>query len=241
MIYYNHSKKKETISCRVVISVTLSERTQHQIEQMILNKEYNADNYLPSEGELCKKFSVSRVTVRDAVRSLETRGFLKRIHGKGLLVLDNSMHVLSRSITDVINRGDCSLENLMEVRTFMEQACAELAAQRATEEDLEILDQSCKNMENASEMDNAYFANDQLFHVQLAKASKNPLLAIIVDAYTPLLRDSILLASRVDYCIEKRHHYHRDIYNCILHHDSQGAVAAMQHHLQATEKNQGRG
>lgn len=221
--------------------MTLVERTQRQIEQMILNKEYDANNYLPSEGELCKKFSVSRVTVRDAVRSLETRGFLKRIHGKGLLVLDNSVHVLSRSITDMITQGDCNTGDLMEVRAIVEEACASLAAQRATQEDLEVMDQACRSMEDAPVMDDAYFSNDLQFHLQLARASHNPLLAAIVNAYTPLLRSSIIQASQVDYCIEARHHYHRRVYDCILARNPKRAAHTMRVHLRATQENQARG
>ncbi len=221
--------------------MTLVERTQCQIEQMILNKEYDANNYLPSEGELCKRFDVSRVTVRDAVRALETRGFLKRIHGKGLLVLDNSVPVLSRSITDMINKGDCNTGHLMEVRAIIEEACARLAAQRITPEGLAVLDRVCRSMEDASVMDSAYFSNDLQFHIQLANSTRNPLLVAIVNAYTPLLRDSIIRASRVDYCIEARHHYHRNILNCLAQGDPERAARTMRDHLRATQENYGQG
>lgn len=218
--------------------MTLAERTQGQIKQMILNKEYDSNHYLPSEGELCKIFSVSRVTVRDAVSALETRGFLKRIHGKGLLVLDNSVSVMSRSINDMISQGDCSTDHLMEVRAIVEEACASLAAQRATPKDLEVLEQAVVAMEQADQMDDTYFSYDLQFHVQLARATQNPLLSAIVNAYTPLLRDNIIRASHVDYIIEVRYHYHRNIYNFIADGDSKAAARAMRSHLRATEKNQ---
>ena len=217
---------------------TLVEKTQHQIEEMILNKEYDSNNYLPSEGELCKKFSVSRVTVRDAVRALETRGFLKRIHGKGLMVLDNSVNVLSQSITYMINLRDCNTDSLLEVRNIIEEACASLAAQRATEEDLRIMEQAYRSMENSVVMDEKYFMSDLQFHIQLVNAAKNPLLCAMVDAYTPLLRDHIERASQLDYCIEARHHFHRNIYEAIKTGDAEGATAAMRRHLQATGENQ---
>ena len=54
----------------------LVEKVQQGIEDMILNKEYDESRYLPSEGELCRRFDVSRATVRQAVRSMEVRGYV---------------------------------------------------------------------------------------------------------------------------------------------------------------------
>ena len=218
--------------------MTLAESTSKQIEQMIMNKEFDSNNYLPSEGELSKKFGVSRVTVREAVKSLETRGYLQRIHGKGLLVLDNSIQALTRSISDVINMGDCSNDEIMETRAIIEEACARYAALRATEEDLQILDDACQGMEKSSIMDDGYHSFDLQFHLQLVRSSKNRLLIALVEAYTPLLKKHIISASQKDYCIEATYHYHRNIYNAILARDSDLAAENMRIHLNATEQNQ---
>ena len=99
--------------------MSLVEKTQQQIVEMIKNHEYDEYNYLPSEGELTKRFGVSRVTVREAVKSLEIRGFLKRIHGKGIYVLDNSVNAMARSISDMIIQRDCTTGDILEVRQIV--------------------------------------------------------------------------------------------------------------------------
>lgn len=218
--------------------MTRVEETQIKIEQMIQNGEYNSENYLPSEGELVTRFGVSRVTVREAVRTLEIRGFLKRIHGKGLMVLDNSINVMSQSLTDMISQGNCTPENLMEVRQIIEEACARSAASKATQEDLDVMESCLHAMDTATVMDESYHRHDLAFHLQLAKASKNNLLIAIVQSYTPLLLESIVQASQMDYTIEIRDHFHRNVYDCILLKDPDGAAHAMRLHLVATRKNQ---
>ena len=54
----------------------LIDKAQEEIKQMILDKRYDSSGYLPSEGELCELLGMSRSTIREAVRSLEIRGFL---------------------------------------------------------------------------------------------------------------------------------------------------------------------
>ncbi len=217
--------------------MNLVEKTQQQIVDMIKGHEYDENNYLPSEGELTKRFGVSRVTVREAVKSLEIRGFLKRIHGKGLYVLDDSVNAVSRSISDMIIQRDCSMDNILEVRRVVEESCAKLATMRADTEDLKALEACLKVMESSEQMDERYYASDLSFHLQLVKATKNNLLIAIVTSYMPMLKQSIIDASQTDYVIEQRYHYHRNIYESICRKDAEQAVAYMRVHLAATEDN----
>ncbi|MGE5606801.1 MAG: FadR/GntR family transcriptional regulator [Bacteroidota bacterium] len=215
----------------------LVDEAQHKIREMILNKEFDHNGYLPSEGELCKRFGISRVTVREAVRSMEVRGFLKRVHGKGIMVVDNSIKVMSRSIGDMMSLGDFGIDELLEVRKIIEIQTASLAAKRATQKDMEALRNALENMENAAVMDEKYLNSDLDFHLILVQAAKNHLLSAIVSAYTPLLKKLIVESSQIDYVIEKKHHYHRNVYECIIKGDDEGASVCMRIHLNATFEN----
>ena len=219
--------------------MSLVEKTQQQIVEMIKNHEYDEYNYLPSEGELTKRFGVSRVTVREAVKSLEIRGFLKRIHGKGIYVLDNSVNAMARSISDMIIQRDCTTGDILEVRQIVEEACARLAASRACEKDLKAMEACLNIMESSEIMDEKYYRSDLEFHLQMAKSTKNEMLIAIVTSYSPMLLKSIVAASQLDYCIEQKYHYHRNIYESIKNKDAEKAVANMRIHLVATENNLG--
>jgi GntR family transcriptional repressor for pyruvate dehydrogenase complex len=215
----------------------LVEKVQLGIEEMILNKEYDESRYLPSEGDLCVKFDVSRATVREAVRSLEVRGFVKRMHGKGIVVVDNSVKVLTRSLSDVISRGESSVLDLIEVRNIIEVEAARLAAERALAEDLAQMEGYLEHMETALVMDESYYTNDLNFHLIMAKASGNPLLYSIMKSFEPLLRDVVIVSSQEDFCIERQYGYHRAIFEAIRAGKGEEAMTAVKRHMKATSDN----
>ncbi|MRN26677.1 FadR family transcriptional regulator, partial [Romboutsia ilealis] len=110
----------------------LSDMVADNILKMIQEQQYDTDGFLPSEGKLLEKFEVSRITVREAVRTLEVRGFVRRIHGKGIQVVDNAANVLTQSFNDMIVQGTIAqddmstLNELLEIRTILEPKCAEM-------------------------------------------------------------------------------------------------------------------
>ena len=104
---------------------------------MIIAGRYDEEGYLPSEGEMSALFGVSRATVREAVRSMEVRGFVQRIHGKGVKVVDNGVNSLAQSLSDLMVMGGCSLKDIIEVRHIIETSAAKRAAFRATGADIE--------------------------------------------------------------------------------------------------------
>lgn len=172
--------------------VKLVDVASEEILKMIENHEYDERGYLPSEGELTIRFDMSRATVREAVRSVEMRGFVQRIHGKGVKVLDNSLQVVTRSLTDMMTKDGDTLKELLEMRTMLEPEGAALAARNRTERDIEILEEHVKMMNKSEIMDSAYHEADLGFHIQLAKATGNKILASFIEAYTGVLRELII-------------------------------------------------
>lgn len=212
----------------------LVEKVQKGIEEIIINKEYDESRFLPSEGELCKRFDVSRATVREAVRAMEVRGFVKRLHGKGIVVVDNSVNVLTRTLSDVISRGDGTIVDLIEVRNIIETETVRMTAARAQEKDIRKMEQYLIRMEQAEEMDEEYYSSDLAFHLTMVEASGNVLLYAIYKSFEPLLRDVVMASSQQETCIERRYGFHRSIFDAIVKKDADAAVEAVKRHLKAT-------
>ena len=217
--------------------MTLVDMVQENIKQMIDSNQYDENGFLPCEGELADKFSVSRATVREAVRSMSARGYIKVIHGKGIMVSDDSVKVVTQSIGDMISKETKVLDDLLEMRIIVEPSGARMAAQRRTDEDLKILENLIEIMEQATAMEEEYYKADLNFHVELARISGNRILQSFITAYTSILRDLIIESSNDVVPIEQRFHFHRNIYEAIRKQAGEGAETAMRKHLQATSDN----
>ena len=94
-----------------------------------------------------------------------------------------------------------------------------------------------EEMEAAGQMDEAYIQSDFAFHMAMIRASGNPVLVAIFEAYTPLLTDTIKAASQGEEVIERKYHFHRDILEAVVAHDRVRAGEAIKRHLSATEEN----
>jgi len=70
------------------------------LEELISKGEIKADERLYSENELCKKYDVSRITVRQALSILEAKDLIYTVHGKGTFV---KMPTLSQSLTEIVS------------------------------------------------------------------------------------------------------------------------------------------
>lgn len=217
--------------------VRLSDIVAEKIKEMIDHQEYDSNGFLLSEGELALKYGVSRVTVREAVSIMEARGFIKRIHGRGIQVCDHTMEVLTRSIEDMIFQEKDSLDELLEVRVMVESKGAEIAAQRRKESDLVKLRKHVEIMERSVTMDQKYYEADLSFHLDLAKATQNRIHYSFIEAYTVVLQELIIASSKSEQPIEKQFHYHREVLKAVEEKDGMKAFLAMQKHLEAGKKN----
>lgn len=221
----------------------LSDMVADNILKMIQEQQYDTDGFLPSEGKLLEKFEVSRITVREAVRTLEVRGFVRRIHGKGIQVVDNAANVLTQLFNDMIVQGTIAqddmstLNELLEIRTILEPKCAEMAAERRTKQDIEKLQECIDIMEKSKVMDDAYYEADLSFHILLAGASGNSMLHSLIKAYTSNLKKLIVASSKAQKPIEQNYHYHRNILEAVIKQDKEAAFNGMQTHLVVTKEN----
>lgn len=205
------------------------------IIEMIRNKDYDDKGYLPSEGEMAEQLEVSRSTIREAVRSLEVRGFVARRHGKGVQVTDGSIDVMTRSFHDMFLKSEEIVEELLDIRLILEPICAKLSASYATKEDLTNLHDLICIMEDDDVSDEAYYTADLEFHKAIAKASGNRIHESIITAYTPILYQLVVAATATHCRLEQEFHYHRNVLDAIKNRDGDLAEVEMRNHLIATD------
>ncbi len=207
-----------------------------EIKQMILDQKYDEYGFLPSEGVMSELLGVSRATVREAVRTLEVRGFLKRIHGKGIQVLDKSQKVVEQAMTDMFDKQELEVKDVLEVRMMLEPKSAELAATRINKDELQKLNDLVSMMEKSEKIDKKYLECDFKFHEVLVASTKNPMTVAIVAAYSKWLEKSIFASSQTDENLEHNYHYHRNILEALERRDAYEARKYMEQHLEAASK-----
>jgi DNA-binding FadR family transcriptional regulator len=161
-----------------------------QIKALIRDGRLLPGDRLPSERELCQRFGVSRVTVREALRVLEANGLLTiRVgaHG-GAFLTSPTTERLSEGLADLISVSTLTAANVTEARIIVELGILPLAVERATDEDIAALFEMVDDAEQALEAGAYDVEMSAAFHIRVAQCTHNPAIAMLVQSFHgPLL------------------------------------------------------
>lgn len=186
---------------------------------------------LPSERELATTFGVARSSLRQAMKVLETMGVVTQKVGDGTYLSDDGTYVLTVPMDFLFLLDDISLEDLMELRLMLEPALAAKAAERATVEDIEILKQSMRDMQEKGISAEEIVAADLLFHRTIFRATGNALGSRLFHTIHSALFKMIASTAQSVH-VEHTVRFHRPILDAIERRNSKGAAAYMTNHLE---------
>ncbi len=149
----------------------------HHIEELIVSGVLKDGTRLPSERTLADEMKVSRPKVREALKRLEENGLIIVRHGEGNFVAPLVGSAMSPALVDLYARHVTAFEDYLEFRREQESFAAMLAAERATEEDREILKGIVRELEKAHAKGDAGTSRDAdvRFHAAIVDASHNSL------------------------------------------------------------------
>ncbi len=143
---------------------------------------------LPSERDLCAMLSVSRPSMREALKVLDILGVIKTRQGDGTYITGSFARIVGdpTKVKNIEQRF--TLLELMEARRSIEPTLAGLAAMRATEEDLSAMERTLKGMYRKDSSMEEHLRYDEQFHRAILEAADNPLLGQMMDLlWAPLL------------------------------------------------------
>ena len=100
---------------------TLSERTEQQLEELILNRSLRAGDRLPSQEELGRLLGVSRTVIREAVQLLTAKGLLEGRKGSGIYVRALGIELVQRPVNMLARSHVINQSKIMEARDLLEQ------------------------------------------------------------------------------------------------------------------------
>ncbi len=213
----------------------VSDQAFEQIRDLVFRGQLKPGDQLMPERELAQALAVSRPTVREAIRRLVTMGLLEHQQGQGTFVRSLNSQREHNPLAAAMGGHDATLEELLEVRMGLEGQAALLAAQRATAEDLQVMEKALAAMQAENAAGLLGIDDDVSFHMALAFASKNPVQVYIMKNFYDLLHHGIrenlraLWEEPASLPIIMRQH--REIFEAIKDHDPEGAYQAMKRHI----------
>jgi GntR family transcriptional repressor for pyruvate dehydrogenase complex len=217
----------------------LSKLVESQIEEAIRSKAILPGEKLSSEQELCNQFKVSRTALREALRMLAARGLIVIMKGKGIYVQNISAETVTDPIYLYLQMQSNSnyILDVIHARQIIEPPIAALAALYHTEEDAERLKKDQIEFISSVGNDQDLSRLDMQFHLDIAKASENlliPLLLEPIHRLAPRIRSSVY-ATVID-ARQLAIEWHEKILNAILNRDAENARLAMVRHLEIAEQ-----
>ncbi len=175
---------------KIPISQTLSQKIERRIEEAIRQKKLIPGTKLPSERELCESFAVSRTALREALRRLNARGLISVRKGSGMIVSEIRTEDAIKSLNLYYDlKFDSNLiSQIIEVRRLFEPEIARLASRNRTEEDIRLLKENIADLLHC-DPDNTQLEVDMInrFHMNLSKATGNPIVMITMEPIFTLL------------------------------------------------------
>jgi GntR family transcriptional regulator, transcriptional repressor for pyruvate dehydrogenase complex len=214
----------------------VSEAIVHRIKKQITDGRLLAGHKLPAEREMARQFKTSRVSVREAYRSLEEVGVLRIRRGAdgGAFVAKLDHQPVLRSLALVLGLGKTSHQELTEARMLIEPPIARLAALRARKEDIVRLERVLVQEEHEAARRSAPFRpTASQFHRSVADCTRNLPLIVLMNAIADLTAEA---AAALDITTRTRHRlmntqFHRQLFEAIRTHDGDSAYAIMAQHV----------
>lgn len=220
----------------------LYEGIVEQIKQLITGGELKPGDKLLAERELAEKLQVSRVSVREAIRSLEMLGFVEIRPGDGTFVRDTDTDDIIRPLAMFLAVERGSLLDMFEVRRIFETATASLAAERASAEEVERIGHLLEQMKESLNLQDSEKGEefDTAFHYAVAEATHNSLLTKLFRTVSEEFAKAVSIARRQLFLdstdnAQKIIDQHMCVFEAIRSHRASAAAEAMLEHLTYAE------
>jgi len=214
----------------------ISEEIVEQIKLLISDGQLKPGERVPSERELASLLGVSRPSVREAIMVLEAMGLVDSRQGGGTFVRSLTEASLADPLTSMVEKNPKMLYALAEVRMGLETWSAYLAAERATDEDINRIEELYLEMERQAARGGWEPDIDARFHYAITAAAHNTLQLHVLNTIHGLFHTTIMVALMEFYqkegYIERLPRHHREILDAIRARQPERAREAMRTHLE---------
>ena len=216
----------------------LPEQIADKLREMIIQESMKTGSKLPAEAELMARFGVSRSTVREAVKILQTEHIVDIRQGQGTFLCampglaDDPLGLRFADQEELIAQ-------LLETRLLVEPSVAALAAQRRQDSHLQAMKLLLDKMDNAYLHGENYTPYDGQFHSIIADCTGNDVMKRLLPTIHESIRAGYQHTRRVEGSYQRASQCHLEMYRAIAEQDSDRARLAAQRHMVQTMHDSG--
>ena len=216
----------------------LSSSLVKEIQRRISDREIKSGDMLPPQSDIAAEFGVSRTVVREALKQLNIMGLIETKHGIGTYVSSLKPSSLLESLSPLMLMDQSTIDEFFEARMHIESIVAYQAAKKAELKDINDLEKKIFRMKEDLKEGNleAFSKRDMDFHFFIAKASKNKVLARIIQIIRDLLQQIIGDVYKDGQSANSFLNHNIKIVKAIKERDPENAQKLMKNHILYVER-----
>ncbi len=212
-------------------STNLCDDVAARIKEAIISGQVTPGDPLPGEIELASQFGVSRPVVREALKTLQSTGFIEIRRGTkgGAFVTDLSRLNLVDNLTDLVRLRRMTVDHMFQARMHLEPEMMRLAVERISEEEIEKLTELVAESETTTDDYRRIEVNSE-FHRIIGRACGNPFYALLMESFMDFARSFRLTVEPLSHNIHRRGD-HGEIVAAMAERNAEKAAALAMDHL----------
>lgn len=213
------------------------EEVSDRIKELIFEGIYNVGDQLPTESQLAQTFNVGRQTVREALRMLESSGFIKISRGVsgGPLIEDTILKKIGGLYTDAFRMRRITFEELTVARIGIEKVVIDLVLEHIDEKWLDRLHQNIHRAKQKVKQNLLAVKENLDFHRLLAKATGNQVFVIVLESVLAIQGDFLIRLPPDIKSSTKVTVYHEKILSAIESKQKEETYRLLEEHLKEVE------
>ena len=208
---------------------SLPELVAGQITGLIADNEYKKGEKLPNEFQLAQSLNVGRGTIREAIKILVSKNIVEIRRGLGTFVAEKPGLVDDPLGLGFIKNKRKLTKDLLEIRSLIEPEIAALAAERATDSDIEKILEACQAVEDKIHKGETFEEEDVAFHKLIAKSSKNQVVLNVLPVIHSAIKGLVEVTNAG--LTEQTMRTHRAVADAIAAREPEKAKEAMLAHM----------
>lgn len=221
---------------RPVSRSTLSDEVAHRVAQLIKGESFAEGDRLPTISDMAGRFDVGPPTLREALKKLEALGMVRIKHGSGVYVLKQHDVLLMSNPIFVGEVSKKMMIDLIEARIPIELKSVTMAAEHATEEHFEHMQELLVDAQKHLDDDAVLNLTNLGFHQEVASASGNVVITQMLEVLTDLFKNEQRAILSIFGQRAKDHEEHLSILDALEKRDAKLAEQRMHDHLEGVRE-----